>query len=31
MEKECSGQRPGETDSTGGQGSRTAVAPSDDE
>jgi hypothetical protein len=28
MEKERSGQRPVETNSTGGQGSRRAVAPS---
>ena len=31
MEKESSGQRPVETNSTGGQGSRRAVAPSDDD
>jgi hypothetical protein len=31
MEKESSGQRPVEANSTGGQGSRRAVAPSDDE
>jgi hypothetical protein len=31
MEKESSGQRPAETKSTGGQGSRRAVAPSDDD
>ena len=31
MEKECSGQRPVEANSTGGQGSRKAVAPSDDD
>jgi hypothetical protein len=30
MEKESSGQRPVEANSTGGQGSRRAVAPSDD-
>jgi hypothetical protein len=30
MEKESSGQRPLEANSTGGQGSRRAVAPSDD-
>jgi hypothetical protein len=31
MEKESSGQRPVEANSTGGQGSRGAVAPSDDD
>jgi hypothetical protein len=31
MEKESSGQGPVETNSTGGQGSRRAVAPSDDD
>jgi hypothetical protein len=31
MEKESSGQRPVEANSTGGQGSRRAVAPSDDD
>jgi hypothetical protein len=31
MEKESSGQRPVETNSTGGQDSRRAVAPSDDD
>jgi hypothetical protein len=31
MEKESSGQRPMEANSTGGQGSCTAVAPSGDD
>jgi hypothetical protein len=31
MEKESSGLRPVEANSTGGQGSRRAVAPSDDD
>jgi hypothetical protein len=31
MEKESSGQGPVEVNSTGGQGSRRAVAPSDDD
>jgi hypothetical protein len=31
MEKESSGYRPVEANSTGGQGSRRAVAPSDDD
>jgi hypothetical protein len=31
MEKESSGQRPVEANSTGGQGSRRAIAPSDDD
>jgi hypothetical protein len=31
MEKESSGYRPVEGNSTGGQGSRRAVAPSDDD
>jgi hypothetical protein len=31
MEKKSSGQRPVEANSTGGQGSRRAVAPSDDD
>ena len=31
MEREGSGQRPVEANSTGGQGSRRAVAPSDDD
>jgi hypothetical protein len=31
MEKVSSGQRPVEANSTGGQGSRRAVAPSDDD
>jgi hypothetical protein len=31
MEKESSGQRPVEANSTGGQGSHMAVAPSDDD
>jgi hypothetical protein len=30
MEKECSGLGPVEANSTGGQGARRAVAPSDD-
>jgi hypothetical protein len=31
MEKESSGYRPVEANSTGGQGSRRAVAPNDDD
>ena len=31
MEKECSEQRPVEANSTGGQGSRRAIVPSDDD
>jgi hypothetical protein len=31
MEKESSGQRPVEANSTGSQGSRRAVAPNDDD
>jgi hypothetical protein len=31
LEKESSGQRPVEANSTGGEGSRRAVAPSDDD